>query len=346
MSLILAGIDEAGYGPTLGPLCVAMSAFRLREWSPGEESPDLWKRLSRAICRSPADAKGRIPIADSKALKLSNSSATRHPLVHLEHGVLSFLRASSAAVNPGHDADLFAALGCARPDAAWYGCDAISLPLGTTPGRISISASRLGAALEDAGIEFLGVWVRAVDERSFNDVVRRTGTKAEVTALAWGEHLRALWRIWENDAKESEASSCLRLVGDQLGGRTQYQGLLARELPACSVVCLSEGDARSRYSIVPSGARSTDGSPASPRHHRAVVQFMPEAEAAHAPVALASMAAKLVRELLMARFNRYWCARVPELKPTAGYSTDARRWLSDMRDVLHPREREALVRLA
>jgi hypothetical protein len=58
------------------------------------------------------------------------------------------------------------------------------------------------------------------------------------------------------------------------------------------------------------------------------------------------MIAKLVRELSMARFNRYWCARRAELKPTAGYAQDARRWLHDMQDVLHPDERAAMVRIA
>ncbi|MCH9058086.1 MAG: hypothetical protein IIB55_05605 [Planctomycetes bacterium] len=78
----------------------------------------------------------------------------------------------------------------------------------------------------------------------------------------------------------------------------------------------------------------------------AVVSFMPEAESKHLPVALASMVAKLVRELTMARFNRYWCRRVPELKPTAGYVLDARRWLAEMDDVVTPTERAAMVRLA
>ena len=92
---------------------------------------------------------------------------------------------------------------------------------------------------------------------------------------------------------------------------------------------LTEDAARSRYSLA----------------ENAIVQFMPEAESAHLPVALASMVAKYVRELSMARFNRYWCGRVPELKPTAGYSTDARRWLDEMREVLEPAERAAMVRI-
>jgi hypothetical protein len=48
------------------------------------------------------------------------------------------------------------------------------------------------------------------------------------------------------------------------------------------------------------------------------------------PVALGSMLSKYLRELHMILFNRYWCERRPDLKPTAGYSVDARRFLEDI----------------
>jgi hypothetical protein len=73
---------------------------------------------------------------------------------------------------------------------------------------------------------------------------------------------------------------------------------------------------------------------------------MPEAESHHMPVALASMSAKLVRETLMGRFNRYWNARLPELKPTAGYRQDGWRWLNDAAAVLTGAEREGMIRRA
>jgi ribonuclease HII len=69
-------------------------------------------------------------------------------------------------------------------------------------------------------------------------------------------------------------------------------------------------------------------------------------------VALASMIAKLGRELLMRRFNAYWGERFNELNgraihPTAGYATDARRWLEEVGDdVLGRVDREALIRTA
>jgi hypothetical protein len=38
------------------------------------------------------------------------------------------------------------------------------------------------------------------------------------------------------------------------------------------------------------------------------------------------MVSKYLRELAMRAFNDFWCARVPELKPTAGYPSDSRRF--------------------
>jgi hypothetical protein len=42
------------------------------------------------------------------------------------------------------------------------------------------------------------------------------------------------------------------------------------------------------------------------------------------------MASKYLRELAMRPFNEFWCRHVPELKPTAGYSTDSRRFKADI----------------
>ncbi len=121
MPLIYAGIDEAGYGPLLGPLCVGASVFRIEDWSEGEQAPNLWKLLSTSVCRSPTDKRRRIAVDDSKALKLPNDSPKHHPLTHLERGVLTFLnvlaREDGAAVgHPAHDLDLFSRLGAGVPE--------------------------------------------------------------------------------------------------------------------------------------------------------------------------------------------------------------------------------------
>ncbi len=343
MSLILAGIDEAGYGPTLGPLCVGMSVFRIHNWKRGDPAPDLWQLLSKAVCKKPSDARGRIPIADSKQLKLSNDSKTRHPLVHLERGILSFLRWLDHT--PTTDADLFQLLGAELHNTApWYSGDPITIPLGQTAGELSVASAKLLAAMESAGIELVSLHTHIIPEPEFNQIVQRTGSKAEATAAAFGHHLRRLAA-----ATGEPSASSVRLVCDQLGGRTSYEGLIARELPGSEVTALTESGDRSRYSVkhpLPPPAGDGGEGSATPGEGDFIIQFMPEAESAHLPVALASMVAKFTRELAMHRFNRYWCGRHPELKPTAGYATDARRWLNEMRDILDPKDRKELVRLA
>jgi len=112
------------------------------------------------------------------------------------------------------------------------------------------------------------------------------------------------------------------------------------------VETLEETDRCSRYAVQKTESEAQARSPEPDNPCSIHIQFRPEAEEAHLPVALASMTAKLVRELAMARFNRYWCDRIPGLKPTAGYVQDARRWLVDVEGVLCDDEREAMVRKA
>ncbi len=326
MPLLYAGIDEAGYGPLLGPLCVAVSVVRVEDWAPGDPAPDLWKSLSRWVARSPAKANGRVCVADSKKLKLSNALKTKHPLTHLEMGVLSFLRAW------GHETEtddgLFACLGVRLEGHPWYAGDPTPLPLANDPGLVAVAASRLAAA-EAAGVRLMGIRCTAVGETAFNKVVRDAGSKAAVTAGVIAELARMV-------AHEADGDTDLRIVCDRQSGRADYQDLLLRAFPGAQVVCDARSQVATHYTL---RVRT-------PREREIGVLFQTEAEDQHFPVALASMTAKLVRELAMARFNRYWCARCPELKPTAGYRQDGARFLRDLHTIVTPTERATMVRMA
>ena len=82
------------------------------------------------------------------------------------------------------------------------------------------------------------------------------------------------------------------------------------------------------------------------------VSFEVESEQRHFSVALASMTAKLARELAMMRFNRYWSAKAAahepaiELKPTAGYRNDGWRWLKDTGALVGREDRAMIERMA
>jgi hypothetical protein len=327
MSLVLIGIDEAGYGPMLGPLCVGMSAFEVQ--GPPPPGPDLWKLLSRAICRKPGDRRGRIAIADSKQLKRGSFRDGPEVFAPLERALLSLLRATG--FEAADDAALLGRLGAAFDDREWYAGGSIPLPLAASASSLGVDANVLSGAMARAGVRLLDVRCLAVGESAFNRIVRLRGSKGECTADAIGRHWRDAVTRWSGGGRT------LRIVCDRLGGRTRYGDLIARELAELetgfTVRAVEETAERSRYEV-DFGGRPVE------------LEFMPEAESAHMPVALASIAAKFVRELAMMRFNRYWCSRVPELRPTAGYYADARRWLDDMGERLTAADREALVRLA
>lgn len=338
MPLILVGIDEAGYGPILGPLCVGSASLHLDDWS-GTGTPDLWRVLQSGVCRQPgrggrADARGRVAIADSKQLKLSNSVSTTHPLVHLERGVLAASRCLTGTL-PSDDESLLGVLGAALPTHRCYGGDAITLPLAHRAEALDIAASMLDRALEEAGASILSLRCRMLGEAEYNGLIRATGNKAETTGAALVEHLRHAWALLES----ASPGTRLGIACDRQGGRMSYAPLLERALPGAAISVLEQTEQRSRYVVERDGLR-------------AGIAFIVEGEAAHLPVALASMIAKYTRELAMLRFNRHWTGFSRGLvgeegvRPTAGYALDARRWLDEMREVLVPEDRETLVRIA
>ena len=356
MALLLAGIDEAGYGPTLGPLCVAVSVFRVEEHE-GGKVPDLWKVLERGICREPgrggrADSKGRVAIGDSKELKLSNSVKSTHPLVHLERAVLTFARLLRDPDGEGElvgesirtDGDLFRVLASTlesrRMHHSCYSSVKHALPLAQTAGELAITSGLVRTTLERARVTIEALRVKTIGERDFNSIVLETHNKGETAIFGVGSHLKFLWEKFAASGEEAK----LGVVCDRLGGRASYSQVLEREVPGSRVEMLEESPTRSRYVLTGKGA---DGAA-----RRMGLAFVTGSESVHLPVALASMAAKYVRELAMMRVNAHWNGLFRELNgrdiaPTAGYATDARRWLDEVgNDVLGSSDRADLVRLA
>lgn len=321
--LVYAGIDEAGYGPLLGPLCVACSVFTLPEvTAASSDSPDLWSILRYAVCKAGGDGNGRIAVDDSKRVKGPNDGK-QHPLRRLERGVLCFAHASKC---PKDDESLLHALGIEVPPRGWYR-STTPLPVAHTIDELKVASSRLSRHLERGGVEFGGLLCEAIDAAEFNQQFYRMKSKA---AVNFGAALRLVERVRQRYRRER-----LHIVIDRQGGRTRYLEPLATAWPEARIAIQCESEALARYRLDFGGGDSM------------IISFLPEAESAHLPVALASMTAKYVRELMMLRLNRFFTSHLPELKPTAGYYGDGKRYIREVEQLL-PRlriDRDTFVRV-
>jgi hypothetical protein len=295
------GLDEAGYGPNLGPLVVSSTACHVPDGGP----KCLWKRLNRTVRRCDDDDDGRLLIDDSKKV---NEGPTG--LAKLEAGVL-------------------AALAAARPP----------LPI-TVVAYLETVA--IGDSLDDLHAE---PWFQPDDPLPVTEQIASTITdESSSKNVQWGpirsvvvpaprfNRLLDEWRV-KSGVVASAVISLLRMTldlpgddpihvnVDKLGGRHYYAPLLNEAYPGGWVRVLREGPERCDYEI--------DG-----LSRPVSVRFEPRADGTHLNVALASMAAKYLREVCMRQFNRYWLAKVPGLAPTAGYPGDASRFYESIRGVL------------
>jgi ribonuclease HII len=175
----------------------------------------------------------------------------------------------------------------------------------------------LRATLTKSGAEFAALRVRAIDAREFNAQADRVANKATINFMAAMLHAEAVRRAAL--ARGMDAWIAL----DRQGGRTAYREPLQSSFPDARIRVLEESDACSRYRLEFAAA-------AARAPHAITLSFEMGGEERHLPIALASMAAKLTRELHMRRMNAFFARHVPELKPTAGYVQDGRRWMEQV----------------
>ncbi|MHC4220314.1 MAG: ribonuclease H family protein [Planctomycetota bacterium] len=307
--LVYAGIDEAGYGPMLGPLCVACTLFVLPEYDPGEGPPDLWKLLGGAVCRRPGDKRRRVAVDDSKKLK-GAADGVSHPLRHLERGVLSFCPAGEHL--PATDTELLSLVNAEVPPHPWF-ASPTNLPVGFTADQLGIARARLQRSLDGAAVRCEAVWCEAIDAADLNRQLTETGSKATVNFAAAMRMVEAVWHRWP-DAHP-------RIVIDRHGARVSYARLLEQCLPGAEAEVVAETPTLSRYVVRRGDSQLT-------------VSFAVDGDERFFPIALASMTAKYVRELLMLRLNRFFRRALPQLRPTAGYHGDARRYVTEIKPVM------------
>jgi ribonuclease HII len=300
--MIVVGIDEAGYGPLLGPLVVSATAFEIPDELIKE---NLWSVLSDGVCQEPARHETRLPIADSK--KLFNR---KKGIDTLERTALVMLKA--AGRSPKCLRDIIQILAPEKTEQLsrhpWYAEYDCVVPTSTSNSDIATRANAIKRCLSAQNVSIRGIFCEIVSEGDFNRRIKITRNKATVLLQAG---LRLIQRI------QSRMGASMVVHVDRQGGRAKYREALMTFFEGQPLRVNSETSTYSAYTL-------GEG------NHSWSIDFTTQGESSHLPIALASIFSKYLRELFMGAVNSYFRSRVNDLTPTAGYYTDAKRFLADI----------------
>ncbi len=300
---VLVGIDEAGFGPILGPLVVSSCTFSVPE---KHIKTNLWRLLSKSVAKTRKHLAGRLLVVDSK--KAYSKSAG---IQHLERTVISCLKCFGQ--NP---ADLAHLLRILCPNSIerlanypWHNSET-TYKIKANPADVEIAAKTFKRDLDESNMELLNMKSCCLDVGHYNKLVDAVRNKANVLFTATSQLIKS--------AYDNYGEQGLQVIVDRQGGRVHYQNCLQTMFPGLELTILKETQKHSSYELK-----------AGQKQMR--VHFIVGADQNFLPVSLASMVSKYLRQLLVGNINRYFISFAPELKPTAGYWKDGLRFIQEIK---------------
>ncbi len=310
---ILIGADEAGYGPNLGPLLIVATAWSI----PENMSTEAFSAALAPVFRMQPWTAGceHISLGDSKQLYQPSSG-----LASLEAGLIAMLLQIDAHQGLVCPTDLqFLRQFVVRQNipsenqpngdspAPWYErLEQWTVPSVVPPKEVERLSSLARAALASRAIQLLGVRAAIVSESEFNVSVAKSGSKGQLLSATT---LELVSSFCINERRPVE------VFCDRQGGRKNYLPILLDAMPNEWFIETKRTAARCSYQNT-----------ATPRRE---IHFTVGGDS-FGPTALASMLAKYLRERLMQSFNAFWQQHLPNLRPTAGYPLDAKRFRGEI----------------
>lgn len=236
---LLIGMDEAGYGPNLGPLVVTVTVWEV----PGSPRDfDLWAAMADVAQQSPSKEPLKLQIADSKQVYSPGKG-----LAALEKSVLSALRLLGSM--PQTLGELSEVLKSQTTDfkfqisnfktqiLPWQIDRDLPLPTEIDTSLIGDIATKWLERCRRAGVTLKAIRSEIVQPERFNALVREYDNKALALSRT---SLNLLRSVWNPDNEQPTLVIC-----DKHGGRNRYDDLLAEVLDDRMVFAVGESRERS-----------------------------------------------------------------------------------------------------
>lgn len=312
--MILIATDEAGYGPTLGPLVVTATRWNREgncEWNREDFANPAADQIFRRLREPLAIRGGEIVVDDSKKIHQPRSKSnlgkpTFEPLVHI---------AAAAMLCCGYRVESHDQLRrlILPPD------DLVSPPWLDDASFDNSLPSQLDEIVEHwnglkGAAKLVGVRSRSLHAAIINQAFDRGLNKADLLGETTMQLVADAVKQIESTDLPNES---IHVFCDRLGGRRYYAGLIQHHFADAELAIVDETPSLSRYALkLPSG--------------RAVeIRYTVKGDS-YPPVAMSSCISKYLREAAMRRFNAYFASRIDGLRATAGYPLDAARFLKDI----------------
>jgi ribonuclease HII len=300
---ILVGIDEAGFGPLLGPLVVSSCSFAIPRQM---LDADLWQVLKKSVSIKRAHLAGRLLITDSK--KAYSKSIG---IGHLKRTVLACCRCFDK--NPATLTELIKII-CPESlerlmEYPWHeGMTRYPICAGTAD--LNIASNVFNDDISANGLKLLELKSCCLDVAFYNKMVSEVKNKSSVLFSTTSQLVK--------NAYDAFGAEHLQVLVDRQGGRAHYRKPLQLMFPGAELKIIRESETVSSYELE-DNCRTMR------------IHFVVGADRKFLPVSLASMVSKFLRELLVDCMNRYFTSRCIGLQPTAGYWKDGLRFIADLK---------------
>ena len=306
---LIVGVDEAGYGPSMGPLTICATAWRVPSSFDAREMTSMLEPEFLAKPMKPNST--HIPIGDSKKIHRETLAVeglilgARFLCFEIDRAIDSEWDSNIAAF-ARHDWKRLATI-------PWYEKrpSAHIAMLDKTIADQRAYFSKASEKLKSQSIELAGIRMRVIDEVEFNSQVDLKGNKSTILSES------SLALVKQVIGEFGGVGEGVEVYCDKHGGRNRYQAILTFMFDEEWFAIEIESRACSRYTA------SWDG-------HAMQIQFKVDGDSIF-PSAAASIIAKWSREELMDRMNGFWRTKVAVgILPTAGYYVDALRFAKEI----------------